>query len=84
MSKQILLLAGAALLFANAAQACAPEAQVDPAHSTIDQNEAPAPAVSVAGPGTVGGTSSRKVEQRRADDARPVYLDGGYFGGSDD
>jgi hypothetical protein len=84
MSKQILLLAGAALLFAGAAQACAPEAQADQAHSTIDQNDAPAPAASVAEVGTVGSAPAKKVGQERSDDAKPVYLDGGYFGGSTD
>lgn len=84
MNKQILLMAGAALLFSGTSQAGAPETQADREHSTIAQKEAPAPIASDAKMKTVGSQSARKgVEQERPNDAKPVYLDGGYFGGSD-
>ena len=81
MSKQTLLLAGVTFLFAGAAQADATEAQVTQESSVIAQQEAPAPTASVATTVESGNTAAKAAEQDLSPDARPVYLNGGYFGG---
>lgn len=83
MSKQILLIAGAALLFAGAAQAGTPEAQAAQARSTLVQKEAPAPTTSGASANAAGNTAVNEPKQELTSDASPVYLDSGHFGGSD-
>lgn len=80
MSKQILLLAGAALLFAGAAQARAPEAQAAQARSTIAQKEAPSPTASRVAADSAGTTAAKVAEQQLHPDAKPAYLSGGDCG----
>jgi hypothetical protein len=82
MSKQTLLLAGVALLFAGAAQADVPQTQVSQASSAIAQKEAPAPTTSIAVTNDSEMTAAKTAEQELSPNIRPVYLDGGYFGGS--
>jgi hypothetical protein len=76
MSKQILLLAGAALLFAGAAQADATEAQAAQERSTIVHREAPAPTASSAAADSAGTTAAKVAEQELHSDAKPAYLSG--------
>jgi len=83
MSKQILLMAGAALLFAGASQAGTPELQDAQERSALVQKEAPAPTASGAAANAAGNTSTNEAEQELSPGASPVYLDGGHFGGSD-
>lgn len=83
MLKQTLLLAGAALLFAGAAQAEAPEAQPTQARSDASHKEAPAPAPE-AGTTEIAKTLAVRAKDDGRElhpDARPVYLNGGYFDG---
>lgn len=72
MSKQILLLAGAALLVAGVAQADATEAQAQE-RSNLVQKEAPAPSA-----GTAAAESAEKTAAVVAvhPDAKPVSLSG--------
>lgn len=72
MSKQILLLAGAALLFAGVAQADATEAEAQ-ARSTIVQKEAPAPSVSSAAAESMRTTAAKVAVHP---DAKPIYISG--------
>ncbi|MBW8305298.1 MAG: hypothetical protein K0M46_00225 [Thiobacillus sp.] len=76
MSKQILWLAGAALLFAGAAQADATEAQADKARTTIVQKEASAPTASDAAADPAGTQTAKAAGQELHPDAKPVYLSG--------
>lgn len=72
MSKQILLLAGAALLFAGVVQADATEAQAQE-RSPIVLKEAPAPSASSATAESVGTTAAKVAVHP---DAKPVSLSG--------
>ena len=83
MFKHTLFLAAASLLFAGALQAGAPEAQAAQESSTLVQKEAPAPTATGGAANAAGNTSANEAEQELSPDASPVYLDGGYFGGSD-
>lgn len=88
MSKQILLLVGAMFLCAGAAQADTPETQTDGPEIQTDgkalelsRKEAPAPVVS----GVEAQAEARPVAKKPENhpDGKPVYLDGGHFGGSE-
>ena len=74
MSKQILWLAGAALLFAGAAQADATAAQADQARTTMAQKEAPAPSSGSAVADSAGTQTAKAAGQELHPDAKPVYL----------
>lgn len=79
MSKQILWLAGAAWLFAGAAQAESTEALATQARSALAQKEAPAPTAGIV---TAEAPGKKAAERELHPDAKPVYLDGGHFGGN--
>ena len=83
MFRQMLLLAGVAVLFAGAAQAEAPEAQATLARSGVSHQEAPAPAPEAGTAETAKILADRAKDDERElhPDARPVYLNGGYFDG---
>lgn len=80
MFKPCLLLAGAALLLGGTAQAATPEAQTDHKPTTVAHRDAPAP--KAIDDTTLAPTTppSREADQELHPDARPVYLNGGYFG----
>lgn len=80
MFKTIPLIAGAALLFAGVAQAAAPEAQVDPEYAKLANQEAPAPTAGDDTKDASGNRLTKEADQELHPDARPVYLNGGYFG----
>lgn len=80
MFKTIPLIAGAALLFAGVAQAAAPESQADPESTTVAHKEAPAPTAGDDTKDVSGNRVTKETEQELHPDARPVYLNGGYFG----
>lgn len=87
MFKAYLRLAGVALLFAGTVQAEAPEAQSAQVRTTTPNNEAfafSATPTEIEAARNCDATSkqdkSEATEELHAD-ARPVYLDGGYFGG---
>lgn len=82
MFKPIPLMAGAALLFAGVAQAAAPETQAGQEGATIAQKEVPAPKAGDDTRDTSGNSVAKEAEQELHPDARPVYLNGGYFGGN--
>lgn len=82
MFKTIPLITGAALLCAGVAQAAAPEAQVDPEYTKITNKEAPAPTAGDETNEASGNRVAKEAEQELHPDARPVYLNGGYFGGN--
>lgn len=74
MFKQTLLLAAAALLFAGAAQAGAPDVQAAQERSTFSQKEAPAPEATGAAADAAGTTTANEAAQELHPDARSVYL----------
>ncbi|MBW8457872.1 MAG: hypothetical protein K0M58_05460 [Thiobacillus sp.] len=88
MSKQILLLAGAALLFAGTVQAEAPGAQTERARTTIAKNEAfvfsASTEIDVASRNcdAISKPDQNEATEELHPDARPVYLNGGHFGGN--
>lgn len=84
MIKQTLLLAGAAVLFAGAAQADAPEAQSAQARSGVSHQEAPAPTpdASTAETAKIIADKARDEEQELHPDARPVYLNSDNLDGN--
>ncbi len=80
MFKTIPLIAGAALLFAGVAQAAETEGQVNPEHTKIANTEAPAPTAGDEVKDVSGNRVTKEADQELHPDARPVYLNGGYFG----
>jgi hypothetical protein len=72
MTRQRVLLAGAALLLAGMAQAAAPEVQADPEHPTISQREAPAPTAGDDTREAAGNTMAKADGQQLPADATPV------------
>lgn len=80
MFKPNLILAGAAFLFAGFVQADAPNTQAEPARTTIAKQEAPAPAAGNITTDSADKSKTREANQELHPDARPVYLNGGYFG----
>jgi hypothetical protein len=87
MSKQILLLAGAALLFAGTVQAEAPGVQSEQTRTTIAKNAFVFSATNteIEAARNCDATSNQDKNEATEElhpDARPVYLNGGHFGGN--
>lgn len=82
MSKQSLLLACTALLFAGVAQAAATEAQAGPEHPALDQREAPAPTASDDTKDASGNMTAKEGGKAWPPDARPALANGGDCGGN--
>lgn len=82
MFKAHLLLAGTALLLAGTAQAAEPEAQAEPESIAVAHQEAPAPRARDEARDTTANAAASEAEQELHPDARPVYLNGGHFGGN--
>lgn len=81
MIGRLLRVAGMAMLFAGTAQADAPEAQTDGARLALGKKEAPAPSAHDAARQAPDTPQANAADQELHPDARPVYLDGGHFGG---
>lgn len=87
MSKQILLLAGAALLFAGTVQAEAPGVQSEQTRTTIAKNAFVFSATNAEIEAARNCDATSKQDKNEATeelqpDARPVYLNGGHFDGN--
>ena len=82
MFKSYLLVTGVALLFAGPAHADNTEAQAMQARAAIAKKEAPAPSATSEDLDAARrqGSTNEATEELHPD-ARPVYLNGGYFGG---
>lgn len=83
MFKPYLLLAGVALLFAGTVQADSPEAQAKQASTAIAKQEAAAPAADRSARNVAARPATNEANQELHPDARPVYLNGGHFGGGE-
>jgi hypothetical protein len=81
MIGRFLGVAGMALMFAGTAQADAPDAQTDASRTALAKKEAPAPAAHDAAKQASDTPQANAAEQELHPDARPVYLNGGHFGG---
>ncbi len=81
MIGRFLRVAGLAVLFAGTAQADAPKAQADTARMALAKQEAPAPSAHEAARQAPSAPQPNTATQELHPDARPVYLDGGHFGG---
>ncbi len=89
MIGRFLRVAGLAVLFAGTAQADvsgtaqadALEAQTDGARMALAKEEAPAPSAHDAAKQAPSTPQANAAGQELHPDARPVYLNGGYFGG---
>ena len=84
MSTQILLLAGAALLFAGTVQAEAPGVQSEQTRTTIAKNASVFSATNTEIEATRNCDATSKQDKNEATeelhpDARPVYINGGHF-----
>lgn len=80
MFKPYLVVAGVALLFAGSVQAEAPETQSERARATIAKKEAPAPSATRAETDAASKQEKNEATEELHPAARPVYLNGGYFG----
>lgn len=81
MIKQILALAGLALLSSGAALADEAAAQADRNNSQVAQSDASAPAVVIAAKNATQAAAGKDAAQELHPDARPVYNNNGHFGG---
>ena len=81
MSKQIRMWLGAALFFAGTAHAAAPAPEAVQESAGMAQEEASAPTESAAPGEPVQYNGAQESEQALSPDAKPVYLNGGHFGG---
>lgn len=83
MSKQIRMWLGAALFFAGTAHAAAPAPEVEAAQDMrgMAKEEASAAKESAAPGEPVENSGAQESVQALSLDAKPVYLNGGHFGG---
>lgn len=81
MIGRFLRVAGMALMCAGTAQADAPDAQTDAPRMALAKKEAPAPSAHDAAKQAPSTPPAIAADQELHPDARPVYLDGGHFGG---
>ena len=81
MSKQIPMWLGAALFFAGTVHAAAPAPAAAPESGGMVQEEASAPTESAAPGEPVQYNGAEESGQALSPDAKPVYLNGGHFGG---
>ena len=82
MSKQTLLVACTALLFAGVTQAAPTEAQAAPERPALDQREAPAPTADDDTKAAAGKMVTSDGGQALPTDANPVQSNGGDCGGN--
>lgn len=82
MMGRFLRAAALALLLAGTANADAPDAQTDAARTALAKKEAPAPSAHDAAKQAPIAPQANAAEQELHPDARPVYLNGGHFGGN--
>jgi len=72
---------GMALLWAGTVNAEAPDAQTDAPRMAVAKKEAPAPSARAPAKPAPAKPQANAAEQELHPDARPVYLNGGHFGG---
>lgn len=81
MSKEIRMWLGAALFFAGTAHAAAHAPEAAQESVGMAQEEASAPKESAAPGEPVENSGAEESVQALSPDAKPVYLNGGHFGG---
>lgn len=84
MSNHIYLLAGAAFLLAGAAHGEATDAQVGQESLTAEQIVTLEPPASIAKMGATDKSKTENTPQELHPAAKPVYLNGGYYGSVDE